>query len=156
MLAREHPAIYKIERDEVLTEDDLRKLEETLNSPELYITEDVLQKAFNQNRGTLVQFIKNILGLYKFPDPEVRIKDAFNTYVIENNKHYSADQLNFIRTLQTVFAKKKHIEYSELFDAPFTNFGVNAPMPMFTEVELQDFIKICIRLEKEIYTEIQK
>lgn len=151
MLAREHPAIYKIERDEVLTEEDLHKLEETLNSPELYVTEDVLQKVFNQNRGTLVQFIKNILGLYKFPDPEVRIKDAFNTYVIEHNKHYSADQLNFIRTLQTVFAKKKHIEYSELFDAPFTNFGVNAPMPMFTENELQDFIKICIALEKEIY-----
>ncbi|MBN1860478.1 MAG: DEAD/DEAH box helicase family protein, partial [Candidatus Thermoplasmatota archaeon] len=94
MLAREHPAIYKIERDEVLTEEDLHKLEETLNSPELYVTEDVLQKVFNQNRGTLVQFIKNILGLYKFPDPEVRIKDAFNTYVIEHNKHYSADQLN--------------------------------------------------------------
>ena len=36
MLAREHPAIYKIERDEMLTEEDLHKLEETLNSPELY------------------------------------------------------------------------------------------------------------------------
>jgi len=151
MLAREHPAIYKIERDEVLTEEDLQKLEETLNSPELYITEDVLQKTFDQNRGTLVQFIKNILGLYKFPDPEVRIKDAFHTYIIENNKQYSADQLNFIRTIQTVFAKKKHIEFTELFDAPFTNFGVTAPMPMFTEEELQEFVKICGVLEKEIY-----
>lgn len=151
LLANESPAIYKIQRDEVLTEEDLHKLEETLNSPELYITEDVLQKAFDQSKGTLVQFIKNVLGLYKFPDPEVRIKDAFTTYVIENNKHYSADQLNFIRTIQTVFAKKKHIEYTELFDAPFTNFGVNAPMPMFTENELKEFIKICSVLEKEIY-----
>jgi type I restriction enzyme R subunit len=152
LLAREDPTIYKIERNEVLTEADLQKLEETLNSPELFITEDVLQKAFDQNKGTLVQFIKNVLGLYKFPDPEIRIKDAFNTYVIENNKHYSADQLNFIRTIQSVFAKKKHIEYTELFDVPFTNFGINAPMPMFTENELKDFINICIVLEKEIYS----
>ena len=151
MLARESPAIYKIERDEVLTEEDLRKLEETLNSPELYVTEDVLQKVFNQNRGTLVQFIKNILGLYQFPDPEERIRDAFNTYIIEHNKHFSADQLNFIRTIQTVFAKKKHIELGELFDAPFTNFGIEFPRPKFSDDELNDFIKICVTLEKEIF-----
>jgi len=150
-LANEHPSILKIKRDELLDESDLRKLEEALNSPELFITEDILQKVYSQNKGTLVQFIKTILGLYKFPDPEIRIRDAFNTYIIENNKHYSADQLNFMRTLQTVFSKKKHIVYAELFEAPFTNFGVNAPMPMFTENELDDFIKICTVLEKEIY-----
>jgi len=150
-LADEHPAILKIKNNEILTESDLRDLELTLNNPELYITEDVLQKVYTQNKGTLVQFVKNILGLYKFPDPAVRIKDAFDTYIIENSRHYSADQLNFIRTMQTVFSKKKHIEYSELYDAPFTNFGINAPMPMFTENELNDFINICGVLEKEIY-----
>ncbi len=152
-LADEHPAIIKIMKDEVLTEADLRALEETLNSPELYVTEDVLQKVYDQSKGTLVQFVKNILGLYKFPEPEKRIKDRFDTYIIENNRHYSADQLHFIRTIQSVFAKKKHIEYPELFDVPFTNFGVNAPLPMFTENELNDFINICGVLEKEIYAE---
>ena len=149
-LAHEHPAILKIQKDEVLTEDDLKSLEETLNSPDLFITEDILKKVFAQNKGTLVQFIKTILGLYKFPDPEERIKDAFQTYIIENNRQYNADQLNFIRTVQTIFTKKKHIEYDELFDAPFTNFGINAPMPMFSENELNDFIKICKNIEKEI------
>jgi type I restriction enzyme R subunit len=152
-LADEHPAILKIKNNEMLTESDLRDLELTLNNPELYITEDVLQKVYAQNKGTLVQFVKNILGLYKFPDPAVRIKDAFDTYIIENSRRYNADQLNFIRTVQTVFSKKKHIEYSELYDAPFTNFGINAPMPMFTENELYDFINICGTLEKEIYAE---
>jgi type I restriction enzyme R subunit len=150
-LADEHPTIRKIKRDELLTDSDFRNLESTLNNPELYITEDVLQKVYGQSKGTLVQFIKNILGLYKFPDPEDRIKDAFQTYVIENNKHYSSDQLNFIRSIESVFATKKHIEYAELFDPPFTNFGVNAPMPMFAKDELNDFIHICDALEKELY-----
>lgn len=152
-LAEEHPTIGKIRKDEMLTESDLRELEETLNSPELYVTEDVLQKVYNQSKGTLVQFIKNVLGLYKFPDPETRIRDVFQTYIIENNKHYNADQLNFIRTIQTVFTRKKHIEYADLFDAPFTNFGINAPIPMFTENELEDFINICGGLETEICAE---
>ncbi len=69
-LADEHPAIMKIKNDETLTESDLHDLEMTLNNPELYITEDVLQKVYAQNKGTLVQFVKNILGLYKFPDPK--------------------------------------------------------------------------------------
>ena len=153
-LAEEHPSIQKIKNDEMLEESDLFKLEETLNSPELYITEDILQKVFNQSKGTLVQFVKNILGLYKFPDPKERIKDAFSTYIIENNKQYSADQLNFIRTIQTVFTRKKRIMYANLFDAPFTNFGVNAPMPMFTESELTDFIEICNVIENEIYVTV--
>jgi len=152
-LAGEHPTIGKIKRDEILTESDLRELEETLNSPELYVTEDTLQKAYDQSKGTLVQFIKNILGLYKFPDPEARIRDVFQTYIIENNKQYNADQLHFIRTIQTFFTMKRHIEYVELFEAPFTNFGINAPLPMFTEHELKDFINICGGLETEICAE---
>ena len=150
-LVAKNPTIIKIEKDEALTEDDLHRLESDLNNPELFITEEVLQKVYNQNKGTLVQFIKSILGHYKFPDPEERIRDAFQTYIIEQNKQYSANQLNFIRTIQTVFSKKKHIEYTELFDAPFTNFGVNAPLPMFSEDELNEFIGICNTLEKEIY-----
>ena len=41
----------KIKKDEVLTEEDLNNLETTLNGPDLYITEEVLQKAFKQNEG---------------------------------------------------------------------------------------------------------
>lgn len=48
---------------------------------------------------------------------------------------------------------KRQLVDARLFDAPFTNFGVNAPMPMFTENELNDFINICGVLEREIYAE---
>lgn len=152
-LVAENPAIKKIKRGENLNEEDIQSLEAALNAPELYITENILRKTFNQRGGTLVQFIKKILGLYEFPDPQTRIKDVFQTYIMENNMHYSADQLNFIRTIQTVFGKKKHLDYGDLFDAPFSNFGVNAPMPMFTEGELKSFVNICGSLEKELFAE---
>lgn len=79
-------------------------------------------------------------------------KDVF-TYLDAIQIGLTATPADFIRTVQTVFSRKKHIEYTELFDAPFTNFGINAPMPMFTENELNDFINLCGALEKEIYAE---
>jgi type I restriction enzyme R subunit len=152
-LAEKHPALRKIKQGEELDEEDLHRLEETLNSPELFINEETLRKTYKQRAGTLVQFIKKVLGLYEFPQPEERIWDAFQTYIIENNRHYTADQLNFIRAMRTVFAKKKHLDFGDLFDAPFINFGAKAPMPMFSEDELKSFIKICGSLEKELFAE---
>ncbi|WP_327036956.1 type I restriction-modification enzyme R subunit C-terminal domain-containing protein [Methanosarcina mazei] len=79
------------------------------------------------------------------------IKDAFQTYIIGNNKQYSSDQLHFILTLQTFFLKKKHIEYSTLWQPPFTNFGTTAPFPMFSQEELNSFIDICKGVEKDLF-----
>jgi type I restriction enzyme R subunit len=147
-LAEEHPTILKIKHDEPLTEDDLQKLEQTLNSQDLFITEVTLQKAYKR-KGTLVEFIKSILGLYKFPDPEVKIKEAFKTFMIEKN-YLNADQVNFLRTMQTMLTKKHHIEFSELYEPPFTNFGPKAPIPLFRKEELDEVLKMCKNLEVEV------
>jgi type I restriction enzyme R subunit len=150
-LAAEHPTIKKIERNETLTEQDLRNLEKALNSPELYVTEENLQKIYKQHKGTLVQFIKRILGLYEFPEPEKKIDEAFKTFMIEKN-YLHADQVNFLRTIQTVFTKKKHIEFSDFFEPPFTNFGPKAPVPLFQKEELEEVLKMCKELEVEVFT----
>ena len=133
-----------------MTDEDLRNLEKTLNSPELYITEETLQKAYKQHKGTLVQFVKNVLGLYEFPDANKRITDAFKSFVVEKN-YLNSDQVNFIRTIQTVFTKKHHIEYDNLYDVPFTSFGANFPVPAFDEGDLREVIGLCSNLEREVF-----
>jgi type I restriction enzyme R subunit len=149
-LAERHPTIQKIKRNEVLTERDLVELEKTLNSPELYVTEELLQRLYKQHKGTLVQFIKKILGLYEFPEPEKEIEEAFKTFMIEKN-YLNADQVNFLRTIQTVFSKKHHIEYADLFDPPFTNFGPNAPVPLLQKDDIDEVLSICGSLEQEVF-----
>lgn len=149
-LAERHPTIQKIRRNEVLTERDLLELEKTLNSPDLYATEESLQRLYKQHKGTLVQFIKKILGLYEFPDPEKKIGEAFKTFMIEKN-FLNADQVNFLRTIQTVFAKKHHIEFADLFDPPFTNFGPNAPVPLLQKGDVDEILNICGSLESEVF-----
>ena len=151
-LAETHPVVCKIKNDEILTENDLQELENTLFNSELTLNELSLKQIYHRENTSLVELIRHILGLYELPSPEETIKDAFQTFVIENNKHYTADQLNFICTLQTVFLRKKHIEFSTLWNAPFTNFGTTAPMPMFSQEELNAFISICNGVEREVFS----
>ncbi|AKB24774.1 Type I restriction-modification system, restriction subunit R [Methanosarcina sp. MTP4] len=150
-LAETHPVVQRIINDETLTESDLQLLEETLQNSALSLNESKLNQLYRHRETPLVEFIRLILNLYSSPSPEEKIKDAFQTYIIESNKQYSADQLNFIRTLQTVFLQKKHIDFHTLWNPPFTNFGINAPMPMFSQEEINAFIDICNGVEKEIF-----
>ena len=149
-LAKSDPTIRKIENDEVITERDLKHLEKTLNTEQLFITEESLQKAFHQHKGTLVQFIKKVLGLYEFPEPEKLVEEEFKTFMVENNHMFNADQINFLRTLQSVFVRKKHIEYKDFFEAPFINIP-QAPRPLFSEEILKRFVSICSNIEQEVF-----
>jgi len=142
------PVIQKIKKDEVLTEKDLEHLEKTLGAPDLYITEDNLKKIYEQQRGTLVQFIKKILGLYEFPDPKQRIREAFSTFVVEKN-FLNANQVNFVRTLETVLISKKHIEFDDFFNPPFTNVGLITNL--FKKQEQDEMIRLCKTLESEVF-----
>jgi type I restriction enzyme R subunit len=57
----------------------------------------------------------------------------------------------FIKTIQTYFARRKHVEIKDLWGAPFTNLGTNVPEPMFGEKDLKDFIEICNSIERDLY-----
>jgi type I restriction enzyme, R subunit len=143
-LADSHPALLKIKQDIPVSDKDIMDLEETLNSPELYINEDNLRKTYSRSYGTLLQFVKSILGMYKFPEPEEIINESFNTYVVERNNRNSltAEQIRFLRTVKNVFAKKKQIEYEDLFEPPFTQFGTDAATRLFSEEEIKEIIGV--------------
>ena len=145
-LVNKHPTIKKILKNNKLTDKDIEKLEKTLNSPELYFSEDVLRQFY---KGNFIQFIKEVLGLYKEESNEEKIKKAFETHLIENNKKYNANQFEFIRILQTVFIKEGHIDYDLLWDPPFENLGF-APTDLFSESELNEWITFSNKLAAEI------
>jgi len=148
-IAADSLVIQKIVRDEVLSETDLQQLESTIFGPDLAKNNVELGRAVTSTESILISFIKRVLGMYAEANPEGRIRDAFQTYMIENNKHYSADQLNFIRMVESVFSRKKHIIYADFWEPPFITLG-NAPEPMFSTDELNSFVGICTRVEREL------
>jgi type I restriction enzyme R subunit len=152
-LADRNPAIVKIRENKTLTHDDLVTLEETLLGPEFgeqVEGEEYGTGGTSARDSVLVRFIRQVLGLYEQPDPETLIRDAFQTFMIDQNRQYSADQLTFIRMIQSVFAKNHHIEFRDFYEPPFTNLGASVPMPMFSEDDLKAFVGICGRVERQL------
>jgi len=141
-LADKESAIIKIRNDEPINDQDLESLERTLNSPELYITEDKLREAYNQPFGTLVQFIKSIFGKYKFKSQEDEIAESFDAFIIAHN--YNTDQTRFLRVIKSVFLAKvrRHelLEIDDFYEGPVEAFGADAVDRLFSKDDLDEVI----------------
>jgi len=142
-LADKESALIKIRNDEPVNDQDLESLEVTLNSPELYITEDKLRTAYSQPSGTLVQFIKSIFGKYKFKSQEDEIAESFDAFIIAHN--YNTDQTRFLRVIKRVFLDKirRHelLEIDDFYEGPVEAFGVGAADRLFKKGDLKEVIE---------------
>lgn len=133
-LAGSVPAIGKIERGEEVSDADIMQIEAALDAAGIPV-----HVSFKGRVGDLIRTVLN--------QDRIRIETRFDMFIQEHQEQYTADQIAFIRMLKINFMKKRHIERGDLFEAPFTNLGLHAPVPMFSEEELEKLIGICEGLE---------
>jgi len=147
-LAQQHPTIQKLLNKEQVTLNDLVELEQTLETEllndEIALTEDNMLKAFGVRVGALTDFMKYILKLEHLPEFADVVRKAFDAFILEHR--YNADQTRFLRTVQTVYVQKRRIEVGDLYEAPFTNFGLNAVEKLFSEDEVEEILELTKRL----------
>ena len=62
------------------------------------------------------------------------------------NGDYNADQSRFLRVVQSVFLQRKALEVADLYEEPFTSFGLNAADKLFSESELEELVSLVRRL----------
>ncbi len=143
-LAEKDPTIIKLKKDEPISVEDIGRLEETLNSPELYINEENLRDAYRQPEGTFTQFIKMILGTFEFPTAEEKIAESFDAFIVRKN-YFNADQTRFLRVVKSVFLEKARrreaLALADLYEAPFDAFGEEAADRLFQKEELEEIVK---------------
>ena len=72
------------------------------------------------------------------------IRKAFDAFILEH--HYNADQSRFLRTVQSVFMQKRKLEVGDLYEPPFTNFGMNAVEKLFSDEDVDEIIELTKRL----------
>ena len=84
---------------------DLIRLEETLETElgtdEISLDDENMLKAFGVRVGSLVDFLKHVLGLEALPCYEIIVRKAFDAFILEHN--YNANQSRFLRVMQSVF-----------------------------------------------------
>jgi type I restriction enzyme R subunit len=139
-LADDHPALQRLKRGEELGSDDLATLAETLNRPDLFVTEESLREAYEQPSASLADFLRHILEIAKLPSREESISHAFDAWV---NAHpaLSATQLMFVRTLRKAVLERAELSSLEtLRQSPFTSIG--DPEALFPKRELDDLLHL--------------
>jgi type I restriction enzyme R subunit len=147
-LADKHPAIIKLKQGKELNIDDMLDLELTLskelNADEFSLDDKNMLKAYGVKVGSFIDFLKHVLNIETLPTYETIIRKAFDSFIIEHN--YNADQSRFLRAVQNFFIQHHKLEPADLYEPPFTNFGVNAVEKLFSEEEVNELVELTKKL----------
>jgi len=122
-LAREHPTLRKLQRGEELTAADSAILATTLNRPDLYISEGVLQQVYRLPNARLLDFVRHILGLSRLPSCEAEIEAAFERFLTDH-PHFTATQIRFLRAIRSAVLRQSRLSAQDLQRPPFTHIGI--------------------------------
>ncbi len=60
--------------------------------------------------------------------------------------NYNPDQIRFLRTVQSVFLPKRHLETADLYEPPLDMFGADAVERWFTEKEIEEVVEFANRM----------
>lgn len=147
-IADTHPTIQKLKSAQEVELEDLVRLEESLETElgtdELSLDDENILKAFGVRVGSLVDFLKHVLKIGALPSYEAVVRKAFDAFILEHN--YNADQSRFLRVVQSVFLQRRKLEVGDLYEEPFTSFGLNAVDKLFSKTELDELVSLVQRL----------
>ena len=137
-LKDENPTLQKLAAGEEISEDELEELEKILRSREPFVTEKLLQKVYDNQSATFVQFIKHILGLEKLSTWSEEVTLKFDRFISEHNDFYTSKQIQFLQALKTFILQTRDIDKKDLISAPFTQFHSRGIQGLFTPSEIAE------------------
>lgn len=148
-LAQRHPALQAIRRGEIPDDALLLDLERTLTrklaQSDLELTPDMLKKVFAHSADSFLGLARQVLELDSLPDYRELVTRQFERYITE--RRYNADQIRFLRAVQSVFLQKRHLEAADLYEPPLDRFGADAVDRWFTQNEVSEIVAFANRME---------
>ena len=117
------------------------------------MTPENLKKVFTHTADSFLGLVRQVLDMQYLPDYKDLVARQFETYVTQHN--YNADQIRFLRAVQSVFLQKRHLETADastgsahrLYDTPsLVGFGQDAVERWFTENEVSEIVQFANRL----------
>ena len=134
-----NPLMKKIKDGEGVTSKELLQIEERLKQFNPSLTIDNIQQTKD-----FILFLRELIEIKGLPDPKEMIKWEFDKFVADKNQHYNAEQLKFLRLLEQVFIRSKHIELKNFAEHPLEDAR---PLDIFTKEQLEAIIQRCNRLK---------
>ena len=147
-LVANHPTVQAIQRGEAVDDWQLLALERTLqhelSGGDLELSPENIRKAYGLKVDNFLAFARQVLELDALPDYHDLVQRRFDAYITAHA--FNADQIRFLRAVQSVFVQKRRLEMADLYEAPLTNFGADAVDRWFSEEEVNEMIGFTNRL----------
>lgn len=147
-LADELPALAKLKKGEILTNQELTDIAETLNKTDLFVTEETLRKAYDNSTAALPDFLRVILcDDVELENTEQRITKAFEIF-IEEHSYLRANQLNYLRAIKAAVLRHTRITRAALSESPLSRIG--KVETLFPEQDIKEIIDFANQLVDDV------
>jgi len=141
-LADNDPTIRAIQEGREVTGLQLvaleRILRETLSASDVLLTTDNIRKAYGLKLTSFLGFLRHVLAIESLPDYGTVIQSCFDAHIQQNA--YNADQLRFLRVMQAVLVKRRHLTLTDLYEGDFSAFGDDAVERLFTQPQIDELL----------------
>lgn len=107
------------DKDYQPTDEELAAIRAWVNRPEIYLSEDQLQRIYDFPAGSVWDFFLNVLGVRKIPTTAERIEMGFDSYLAMYN--FTPDQVDVLRKIKNVFVANISAGGKVDVDAIFAN-----------------------------------
>lgn len=142
-LAEQLPALEKLRRALPLDDTDLQTISAALNRPDLFISEENLQKVYGRSDVATLDFLRHILGLAELPSRETLIDQAFEEF-LQTHAHYNARQIYFVRSVRAAVLRRAKLQQADFYRLPFSRIG--AVDNLFTPDEIAELLQFANQL----------
>ena len=131
--------LEKIKNGDGVTSKELLEIEKNLRGLNPRWTIDNIQQSQD-----FILFLRGLLEIKGLPDPQEMIKWEFDKFVMDKNEHYNSQQLKFLRMLEQVFVRAKHIELKNFAEHPLAE---GRPLDAFSKEQLETIVQKCNELK---------
>jgi type I restriction enzyme R subunit len=148
-LVANHPTIIAIQQGQKIDDWQLLELERALTKElgesDLEVTPENLKKIFAHTTDNFLGLVRQVLDMQYLPDYKDLVARQFESYITQHN--YNADQIRFLRAVQSVFLQKRHLEIADLYEPPLDMFGADAVERWFTAKEVKEVVEFVGKFE---------
>ena len=123
----------------------MQELAELLQRDDPYVTEDLLQRIYDNRVASFLDFMRHVLGLEVVESMTTVVSREFDRFIAEHNT-YSSLQIRFLQTLRTFILQSRRLEKRHLVESPFTQIHPNGIRGVFAEPEIEEILEFSERL----------
>ncbi len=133
-----NPILKKLKLGIELNDLEIENLADILREKEPFVTEELLQKIYDNQSAKFIEFIKHILGMEQVPAWSEAVSQKFDQFIVDHNNLYNHQQIQFLQTLKTYVLQTRGIQKENLISPPFTQLHPKGVLGLFKTAQIEE------------------